>query len=160
MLGNVSYFCMNLYVRKMNVVQKLMCFITKRTFRYSLASCLCSSNICFDTSLLGSGGGGRRCGSSIKCTEARSSSSILLSAPALCWSDTPSKSSVGIFGAFLKFGWFIELSIFPVRFRVLLEDDAIAFDMDSVADSLSLLWLLAVNRNVSFNSYSKFGWEW
>lgn len=114
------------------------------TLKYSLASCLCSSKICFDNSLLASGWAGLKCGSSIKCTEAKSSSSTLLFACVSCLL-LASKFSLVILGEFLKVVELIELSILPVTLRGLLVDAVIAFDLDSGDDSLSLFWLLAVN---------------
>lgn len=40
----------------------------------------------------------------------------------------------------------MELSILPVTLRELLVDAAIAFGLDSGDESLSLFWLLAVNK--------------
>lgn len=108
------------------------------TFKYSLASCLCSSNICLDKSLLISGGAGLKLGSSIKCTESKSSWSTLLSN---FTSSLPSKSS---FAAFKCLNVeFVVLRTLPIEVRALLEVDATVFDLDSLLNSLSLLWLLA-----------------
>lgn len=129
----------------------------EHTFKYSLANCLCSSNISFDRSLFGSGGAGLKCGSSIKCTEAKSSSSSTIPASPLalafcccCSSLLASEFSlVDTFDWFLvKFVVLIVLSmLLVVSVCVLLEVDAIALDLDSVVDSLSFVWLLAVNKN-------------
>lgn len=112
----------------------------KNTFKYSLASCLCSSNICWDSSLFGSGGAGRKCGSSIKCTESKSSSSAPPLAPDCFWS--PLASNLGGFCEFLKVEFDV-LTTLPSKVRELPEVEAIALDLESVVDSLSLVWLLA-----------------
>lgn len=133
-------------------------FQAKITFKYSLASSLCSSNICFERSLFGSGGAGRKCGSSIKWTDAKSSSSTPPLVLGIFWSFLPSNASFDGFGEVLIAVWFVV--DWPIRVRALLEVDAIALVLDSVTDIRSLLWLLAVKkteRNLLFNFYS-FHW--
>lgn len=108
------------------------------TFKYSLASCLCSSNICLDKSLLISGGAGLKLGSSIKCTESKSSWSTLLS------NFTSSPPSESPFAAFECLNVeFVVLRTLPIEVRALLEADATILDLDSLLNSLSLPWLLA-----------------
>lgn len=126
----------------------------KCTFKYSLANCLCSSNTCLDRSLFRSGGAGLKFGSSIKCTDAKSSSSSSSAAVfcgccgALLLASESSLVDVVTFDVVLvKFVVFIVFSILlVVSVCVLLEVDAIALDFVSVVDSLSLLWLLATNE--------------
>lgn len=118
----------------------------KKTFKYSLASCLCSSKICLERSLFGSGGAGLKWGSSIKCTDAKSSSSIPPFVSDCICSVLPSKPSFDDLLAFLYVAWFVELITFPIRVRALFEDDAIALDLASAADNLSLVWPLAANK--------------
>lgn len=127
-------------IRQWKISQEYSC----RTFKYSLASCLCSSNICFDSSLFGSGGAGLKCGSSIRCTESKLSSSIPASTPVFIWSLLPSKFSLDGFVEFLNVVGFAVLSTLPIRVRALPEDDAMALDLASVVVTLSLFWLLAV----------------
>lgn len=114
------------------------------TFKYSLASCLCSSNICLDRSLFGSGGGGLKCGSSIRWTDAKSSSSTPAFVSGFFCSLVPSKFSLGGFVGALNVVGFAVLSTLPIRVRVLFEDDAMALDLASVVVNLSLFWLLAI----------------
>lgn len=123
------------------------------TFKYSLANCLCSSNTCLDRSLFRSGGAGLKFGSSIKCTDAKSSSSSSSAAVfcgccgALLLASESSLVDVTFDVVLVKFVVFIVFSILlVVSVCVLLEVDAIALDFVSVVDSLSLLWLLAANE--------------
>lgn len=109
-----------------------------QTFKYSLASSLCSSKICFEKLLFGSNGSGRRCGSNIKCTESRLSSALF--ALACDWLVV----SLGNFdedcGGVAVFSTFFA----PISdVDELFEQDGIAFVRLSVVVSLSLLWLFA-----------------
>lgn len=100
------------------------------TLRYSLARSLCSSNISLDSLLLGSGGTGLRCGSSIRCIESYEFSS----------------SSFGVVTFSVLKASLVTVAEFVTVFVLFTPVEDTVLVRASVVVSLSLPWLFAVKR--------------